>query len=335
MNFAEFQAWREQSLRPAPDLVDCGETNLYKALAPLQLRPEAAPAADPVHRCDLARAWLGRYGLPVDQSRRALVCRGVRHALSLIFRALAQGDATLWLPGDVYPVYGELARAAGLEPLEFRTLPAPELPAATPDSRPEYLLVTNPWKPLGRFLIEAEYAALIQWLAASPHRHLLIDAVYDLGVPFNATTLKLQQTGRAILLHSVTKGWLWPRSFGVVLIGDNHAPFAATFRNEPPSPDQLRLAQALLSTGAECPRRVSHALQRRAQALFARLPGAVSSSCLINPADVAPGCYLFPVGIPAEILLREHRLLAIPASAFGARDWAGSVLSSLSADFTP
>jgi len=335
VNFAEFQTWREQSLHAAPGLLDCGETNLYRALASLQLRPEESPVSGPVHRCDLARAWLARYGFPVDHSRRALVCRGVRHALSLIFRELAMGDATLWLPGDVYPVYGELARAAGLEPREFPTLPAPELPASAPEDRTEYLLVANPWKPLGRFLTDVECAALVAWLAASPHRHLLIDAVYDLGAPFHATTLELQQTGRAILLHSVTKGWLWPRSFGVALIGEDHMPFAASFRDEPPTPDQLRLAQILLSTGADCPRRVSDALQCRAQALVARLPNAVSSACLIDPADLAPGCYLFPVRIPAEMLLREYRLLAIPASAFGAKDWDGSILTSLSPAFAP
>ena len=175
---------------------------------------------------------------------------------------------------------------------------------------------------------------MANWLDASPHRHLLMDCVYDLSAPFHATTQKLQATGRAILLHSVTKGWLWPKTFGVALIGEGHSQFESAFHNDSPAPDQLRLAQRFLSTDTNCPSRVVTALQSRAPKLFAALPDPVCASLLLDPVCLAPSCYLFPVRIRAEELLRQHNILAIPASVFGA-DLDGSILTSLAGVFAP
>ena len=320
MNFSAFQLWREQSLITNPELLDCAETNLYRSLAPLQPKPDVSHTDHSVHRCDLARAWLARYGFSTNDSRRTLVCRGVRHALALIFQELARDDATLWIPGDVYPVYLELARDAGIEPRSFVTLPEPKIPTTHGNGSAEYLLITNPLKPLGRFLTDEECTTLTDWLDASPHRHLLMDCVYDLGAPFHATTQRLQGTGRAILLHSVTKGWLWPKTFGVALLGEGQSQFESAFRNDSPAPDQLRLAQQFLSTDTNCPSQVIAALQSRAQKMFAMLPDSVRKSLVLEPASLSPSCYFFPVGIQAEELSRLHRLLAIPSSVFGA-DW--------------
>jgi Aminotransferase class I and II len=334
VNFAAFQLWREQNLRMNPDLLDCAETNLYRSLASLQPKLGVSDADRPVHRCDLARAWLARYDFSANDSRRALVSRGVRHALALIFQKLARSDATIWIPRDVYPVYLELARAAGIEPRFFTTLPEPKIPVTQPNGSPEYLLITNPWKPLGRFLTDKECDTLTGWLAASPHRHLLIDCVYDLGAPFHVTTQKLHGTGRANLLHSATKGWLWPKTFGVALLGKGHSQFESAFRNDSPTPDQLSLAQQFLSTNANCPGQVIAALQSRAQKMFALLPDSIRKSLLLDPACLSPSCYFFPVGIRPAELLRLHHVLAIPASAFGA-DWDGSILTSLASVFAP
>ena len=277
----------------------------------------------PLHRCDLARAWLTRYSFPASYSRRALVCKGVRHALALIFQKLALCDATLWIPSDVYPVYQELAHTAGLKPQLFSTLPEPKIPASKSNVDPEYLLIANPLKPLGRYLTENECASLTQWLEASPRRRLFLDCVYDLNAPFHTTTQGLQNTGQTILLHSVTKGWLWPRTFGVAFINEDDSQFENAFRNAPPTPDQLRLARHFFSTASNCPEQVTAVLRTRAKKLLAVLPESVCKLLLIDPADHAPGCYFFPTRIPAGELLREYRLLAVPSSTFGAK-WGGA-----------
>ena len=261
-----------------------------------------------------------------------MVCRGVRHALSLIFNEVARDSGLLWIPSDVYPTYLELARAAGVEPQTFQTLPLPELPQSRNTSRAEYLLLANPWKPLGRFLADQECAVLMDWLETSPNRYLLMDCVYDLGEPFHITTRMLMETGRAILLHSVTKGWLWPKVFGVALLGEAQLQWGSAFRNDPPSQEQLRLAEKLLSHDTNLPDQVTSALGNRKHKLLAALPKAVIESLLTDPVAQAPGCYFFPVRIAAEELLRRHGIVGIPASAFGGT-WPGAILTSLAARF--
>ncbi|MBK3624312.1 aminotransferase class I/II-fold pyridoxal phosphate-dependent enzyme [Streptomyces asoensis] len=326
MNFEEFQAFRQRQLGASSALLDAAETNVYRALA--ALRPEQPAETNTVHRCDLARAWLRRYALPEEWSGRAMVCRGVRHGLTVVFRQLHADKARLWLPGDVYPVYFELARAAGLEPASYPTLPVPVLPGSPADHRPEYLLLANPSRPLGRYLSDDECAALISWLEESPRRRLLIDSVYDLGAPFAPGTRRLLDTGRAVLLHSVTKGWLWPRTFGIVVLDPARTAWAEAFRADPPTPAQLRLADRLLTGHGDVPRQIVDELAARAERLFDRLPDDVLTA-IPAASRTCPGNYFFPVGIPAETLRRDYGVLAIPVGVFGDSAWPGSVLTSL------
>ncbi|GAA1228928.1 hypothetical protein GCM10009665_19240 [Kitasatospora nipponensis] len=333
MRFEEFQTFRQRQLGACPALLDAAETNVYRALA--ALRPEPPADVRTVYRCDLARAWLRRFELPQEWSRRAMVCRGVRHGLEVVFHWLHSVRGRLWLPGDVYPVYFELARAAGLTPGSYPTLPAPALPPTPPtDDRPEYLLLVNPSKPLGRYLTDAECDAVISWLRESPHRRLLIDGVYDLGAPFAAGTRRLLDTGRAVLLHSVTKGWLWPRTFGVVLLGAEQTELAEAFRADPPTPDQLALAERLLTQDGDVPGQVVTELATRAERLFERLPQDVLAA-IAAASRTCPGNYFFPVDLPARTLQREYGVLALPATVFGQSHWPGSVLTSLAAPFGP
>jgi hypothetical protein len=334
VNFSAFQSWREHCLRSDPDLLDCAETNLYRALARLQPKPAALNPNRPVHRCDLARAWIHRFGFPEKESSHALVCSGVRHALGLIFQELAKDGAVVWIPCDVYPIYLDLARKIGIEPFLFSTLPQPKLPDARHEGRREYMVVTNPWKPLGRFLTDEECDALTVWVNAAPDRYLLVDCVYDLGTPFHPTTQRLWDTGRAILLHSLTKGWLWPKTFGVALMRSGHERLESVLRDNSPSQEQLSFAEKLLSTHIDLPSQIVATLGVHKRNLLAVLSAPVQSRLLLNPACLTPGCYFFAVGIRAEELLQQHRILAIPASTFGA-EWDGSIITSLAESFAP
>ncbi|MFI1767988.1 aminotransferase class I/II-fold pyridoxal phosphate-dependent enzyme [Streptomyces sp. NPDC020800] len=332
MRFEEFQEFRQRQLSAFPSLLDAAETNVYRALAPM--RPEPPTDMSTVHRCDLARAWLRRFELPEEWSGHAMVCRGVRHGLGVLFHGLRAVQARLWLPSDVYPVYFELARAAGLAHASYPTLPALALPRSSADHRPEYLLLANPSKPLGRYLSDAECASVISWLRQSPRRRLLIDGVYDLGATFAAGTRRLLDTGCAVLLHSVTKGWLWPRTFGVVLMGPTQTEWTEAFRADPPTPAQLRLADRLLTEHSEVPRQVVDELAARAEQLFERLPDEVLGA-IPTASRTCPGNYFFPVDIPAETLQRECGVLAMPVSVFGESSWSGSILTSLADAFGP
>ncbi|MBR7825814.1 aminotransferase class I/II-fold pyridoxal phosphate-dependent enzyme [Actinospica sp. MGRD01-02] len=332
MRFDELQALRRGQIGASPPLLDAAETNVYRTLAALRPEPPRDTSGTTVHRCDLARTWLRHFELPAELAAQAVISRGVRHGLGMVFQWLSALHPRLWLPSDVYPVYFDLAQAAGISPATYPTLPKPTLPCTTPDSSPEYLLLTNPSKPLGRHLSDAECTAVIAWLQESPNRRLLIDTVYDLGVPFAAGTRRLLGTGRAVILHSVTKGWLWPRTFGVVLLGPEDTELADTLRADPPSPAQLRLAEHLLTEHDSTPQRVVTALAARAHRLFERLPEEVLAA--IPPVTrTYPGNYFFPVEIPAETLRHEYRILAMPISVFGENNWPGSVLTSLAVTF--
>lgn len=332
MNFLAFKEWREECLRANPEALDCGETNLYRSLASMQPESGVSNTSNIIHRCDVASKWLSRYGFSESLSRRALVCRGIRHALNLIFRKLARDGALIWIPSDVYPVYSELALGEGLEWRAFPTLPQPRLPRRKNTGRPELLLLANPWKPLGRFLNDHECERLMDWLDASRHRCLLIDSVYDLGVPFHGTTRALVQTERAILLHSVTKGWLCPKTFGVALIPEAQLQLGPDFRSDPPSQEQLALATKLLSDDADMPNKVVAALRNRKDNLVGTLPASVSKFILKDRCALAPGCYFFPVNVRADSLLQRHGIVGVPASVFGAK-WNGTILSSLAGTF--
>ena len=174
----------------------------------------------------------------------------------------------------------------------------------------------------------------MSWLRESPHRRLLIDSVYDLGTPFADGTRRLLDTGCAVLLHSVTKGWLWPRTFGVVLLGPAQAGWAEAFRGDPPTSAQLRLADRLLTEHSDVPRQVVDELAARAERLFGRLPYEVLEA-IPAASRACPGNYFFPVEIPAETLQRECGVLAMPVSVFGESGWSGSILTSLADAFGP
>lgn len=327
MNFAEFTKYRETCLREQPSLLDAGATNLYAALAHLQ--PSLPLTTAKVHRCHLAQDWLAHFGLAQEAAPRALVSAGVRDSLATLFSHYAQMGYRAWLPCDNYPVYANLASAAGLQRLSFRTLPtvgAPSddiawpLPAA---GGPELLLVTNPIKPRGDYLCERDMRALETWLSADSRRRLLLDTVYTLSNRFHASTLRLLAGEQTILLHSLTKGWLRPKIFGIALVHERDQPtLTPLFRERPPPSANLQNADMLLREHSTLPGDVARALERASAKLRALVPDAV------HLPNVASSSYLFPVALGHGELLDRYQVLGIPASVFGGDDEL-TVLSSL------
>lgn len=258
MNFHEFQVHRAALVAADPTLVDFGETNIWRSLSDLIPRIPETPASK-LHRCHLAQAWLQLFGLPAEWAQQAQVSSGVRNSLMLLFSVARQRGITLRIPIDVYPVYGDLAEAAGLSFETFPTLPELRLP-----STGDWLLIPNPLKPAGRFLTSAEVANLRDWLKVNRTRRVLIDAVYTFDCRFHQTTQSLMETGQAIPLHSLSKGWLHPQVFGMALIPEaDLTTIAPLFRENSPSQDNLRKASCLLRSHTDCPANVAKALSTR------------------------------------------------------------------------
>jgi histidinol-phosphate/aromatic aminotransferase/cobyric acid decarboxylase-like protein len=324
MNFPDFQDRRRALLHQRPQLVDAAETNLYRSLHTL-IPPKAPPASARVHRCHLAAQWLELYGLPSDASRRALVTCGVRDSLATIFTHCATKGCRLWLPEDCYPVYHALASDAGLATCTFCTLPEPVWPDDAPGEGDEMLVVSNPLKPRGRWLSAADVEALRRWLAASARRRIILDVVYSLGVTFHPTIGALLETDQVILLHSLTKGWLHPRLFGIALLPEQDATiWMPLFRAKTTPEESLASARQLLSEHANMPARVAIALEAAGQRMGLMLPDIIAKSL---PVD-APG-YFFPVTVSWQELLNQG-VLGLPASTFGSKNEGITIVSSLS-----
>lgn len=324
MNFAQFQQFRERLLRERPDVVDCAATNLYATLSRF-IPPATTPPAHTVHRCHLATEWTARFDLPPELASRALISCGVRDSLALLFHHYAREGARLWLPADTYPVYGELARAAGLIPHEFVTLPEPAWPNSQPIPETELLVVTNPLKPLGRWLSPGDVAALAAWLGMNPRRRLLLDAVYTFETRFHPTTLQLLATQQTILLHSLTKGWLHPRLFGVALVPERDAAaLTPVFRTQPPSQSNLARARELMAQNAGMPVTISRELDSARSRLLTSIPQHLIP---LAAAD-APG-YFTPVADRWQDILNGSNVLGLPAAVFGSQRDDITILSSL------
>ena len=324
LSHPEFQALRAARLAERPELLDLADTNLYAALRRLGA-PAAARETSHIHRCHLASAWLAHFGLDPALGERAMVTGGVRDALATLFTHAEREGAQVWLPDDNYPVYRVLAEAAGLRPLTFPTIPAPVFPSAPPAGRSEYLLLTHPLKPLGRWLAEAEVDDLIAWSHADTGRRIVVDAVYTFGPRFHPATLRLFEDGRTILLHSLTKGWLEPRLFGVALLPRGDHDLRERFRAAAPAQPNLARASVLLAANAGLPAEVGAALAAARTRLSERLPAALDR-LLVDPA---PG-YLATCALPWTELLEVHGILGIPAEVFGSPRAGHTVISSLS-----
>jgi aspartate/methionine/tyrosine aminotransferase len=327
MNFTEFQKFREKTLQERPDVMDCSATNLYAALARLIPTKSKTPLNGTVHRCDLAAQWMEHFGFSREKARFALVSCGVRDSLRLLFSYYGSVKTRLWLPVDNYPVYWELARHAQFIPLEFPTLPEPAWPDGATSLGPELLVITNPLKPLGRWLTMRDINALTAWLEASPNRRLILDTVYTFETRFHASTLQLLATGQTILLHSLTKGWLHPRLFGVALVPETDASvLSPIFRANSPKQENLIHAHELLTHHADMPAAIAGELAVAHDCLIAALPSFLTD---FSSAD-APA-YLTSTSTHWMELLGEANVLGLPASVFGSpRDDLTSSLHFLS-----
>lgn len=324
MNYERFKAKRQKVLRDDSSATDCSEMNLYEALAPLVASP-MANTQERIHRCHLAAEWTALFGLPSEMAKQALVSSGVRDSLARIFAHYTSKGAQAWLPSDTYPVFHELAAAAKLPVREYPTLPEPVWPNKLLGDGLEIMLVTNPMKPLGRWLSAEDLAALKSWLGGNPRRRLLIDTVYTFGTTLHETTLELVRGGQAILLHSLTKGWLRPRLFGVALVPpDDLASLAPAFRQAPPPQSSLAEARWLMSKHQQKPDRVRSAIDSANRDMRVKFPQLFPSGNALGPTG-----YFHVVHRPWAALLAEDRMLGIPATVFGSKREDITVLSSL------
>lgn len=319
MDFREFRAFRER-LAADSSLADMAEHNLYASL------PAAFPGRfDPMgesrssrapYRCHVAELFLERWGMGPEAKTRTSVCEGVRAALSAVFRLAASRGMRLMVPSDVYPEYLALARAARVDFSCYQALLGP--PGDEKLAAFDGLLVCEPTKPWGVAMPLAEAARLGSWAAARPESRLLIaDCAYDIdGTP----AARLWRGDRsALILASLSKGWLAPRRAGCAFAPDGWvAPLREALGALPKSESGLRQAYRALADFPGRPADVASALATLAPRADATL-GALGR--------LPWSGYFAHSPLPASDWLAKG-IIAIPASAFGSSS-GHSILSLL------
>ncbi len=333
MDFNAFLDWSVRVRRDRPEVTPLCEMRIARAFASIRPGVEAPSGIKAVHRCDLARDWCQLRGLPVSLSKRALVCRGVREALKLLFARFARSGETVAIPRDVYPVYWTIAANTGVRAVGVETFPACDLKeafAVATNCRATHLLLPFPLKLQGRGWSDIDIAGARAWLADGDDRRLLLDGVYSFGLRLGDDVRALIATDQVIYLDSLSKGWLHERVFGTAIVPERDLEhYAPAFRSERAEVGALQTAHALMRTSPGFPARLTSEIDRLRTALATQLEGSgLKTSSATNG-------YLLAVEGEAEALLRQHDILTIPASVFGSDAPGWSVASALPADAAP
>jgi hypothetical protein len=291
--------------------LDC--MNPVKALSAMRARlPTSLPRASVA---DLEAAWRTRWGL-TDAEGSVRLSTGVRPLLAQLFGSFAESGRRVLAPEDVYPVYLQLAKEAGVALSTFPTVPHPALPPIGVDRRGEVLLVPEPLVPLGRGLNDLEVTHIQSWLEQDHERLLILDCVYTFSEGFTKAAEAFLAGGRTVLLHSLAKGFLAPDVAGFAI-----GPAAVIDKCVHQIGDEARtMAVHLLREASDLPQQLALEFSRR-------------WSILNRTLDLpAPDIGYFAVVPTAFDTLLARGQLAVPGSVFGsvAGDW--SAVTCLLAD---
>jgi histidinol-phosphate/aromatic aminotransferase/cobyric acid decarboxylase-like protein len=317
MNFAAYKTVARDILASASGSkllrLDC--MNPVKALD--SMRPALRGPARSASPRELEECWRSATGL-LDAPGHVVLATGVRPLLSALFAWFARDGRRLHAPADVYPVYLDSARRAGLDVTTFPTVPVPMLPTSALVSGPEVMLIPEPLVPLGRPLSGAETAHISSWLEEDRRRLLVLDCVYTFSSHFTQAAQALLSSGQTILLHSLAKAFLTPDTAGFA-IGPHSV--LESFEHRIPH-EAVATAVRVLNSAPNLPSRLN--------CLFAERWARMAVADIATPATgyfaVAPLSF-------DSLLARGH--LAVPGSTFGAStaDWCA--VTCLLADADP
>jgi aspartate/methionine/tyrosine aminotransferase len=258
--------------------------------------------------------WEKATGIALDPEN-TVIGRGVRDLLAATFVSVLKRDDDLWLPEDVYPVYGKLAVDAGLRARTFPTLPQPQLDFLTQPTKHATVVLPVPISPLGRLPSQAETDALLEWLHGSPHRLLIIDAVYTFEFEKSRSLMDLflhENGDQCIALWSCSKSWLLPKSLGIAMTPRRFTPILANHVSPPMYSDLCRI-NFMLENHPDLWRQQQKAFTVEWQRLA---PVISSADCNWQPP---PTGYFSVMDSPFTTLLDGYGILSVPVSVFGSK----------------
>jgi histidinol-phosphate/aromatic aminotransferase/cobyric acid decarboxylase-like protein len=258
-------------------------------------------------------AWSDATGWLPDK-KSIVAGPGIRELLAGVMSGERGRIGELWIPSDVYPVYGELARAAGHQPRTFVTLPEPDWSFLDTTAAQSAVLLPVPLSPRGRLPAPTELDALLRWLERGPDSLLIVDAAYTYEFSACRSTVQaLFHTGRCVILWSCSKPWLLSRSLGLAAVPESRAS-SLRKRIAPPADSALPGVVAKLEGLPDLPRRQQAAFRREWGRIEPRLKAVAPEW---HPPETG---YFSIVQRPFADLLERHDLLGVPGSVFGSTD---------------
>jgi len=323
VDFESYKRFRSELLQQRCLLrLDC--MNPVQALSTwIAKTPELGPQANAnIDRTLLL--WEEATGMALHPAR-TVIGRGVRDLLAATFTSVVKKGEDLWLPEDVYPVYGKLAMDAGLTARTFPTLPRPKFDFLTHSAECATVVLPVPLSPLGRLPDKSESDALLGWLRGSPRRLLVIDAVYTFDFEKSRSFMDLFLGGngdQCIALWSCSKSWLLPQSLGIAMTPSRLAPTLAD-HVVPPSHSDLGKINSTLESQPDL-----WSLQQKAFTFeWQRLAPIIRS--VDRNWEPPPSGYFSVLEVPFSSLLNEHGILSVPLSVFGGKHDDFSIVTCL------
>lgn len=304
MDYPQFQSFREQLLMDKPQVLDLANTNVYgwrKAWG----KPTPGVVEKAKYRCHLAEEYLAWLGIDAITKADILVSEGVRHSLLNLLPRVQ----FLVRPMDVYPEYKRIGYRAGVLTSTYSArigVPWQILEQAENWT----VLICDPLKPWGGQQDQQEYDRLIQ-LAQKQQGMVVVDGAYA-RKPHPRVVEGIAKGQPILWLGSLSKGWLMPWTFGVVLGHQSVIePWRKDFQALPKQADKLQLAWELLVNDPQRPMEVEQMCRRARTMLIEQLQQLDLAHGLIDPGHG----YLLRHRLSAEALL-DYKILAVPGSVF-------------------
>lgn len=289
----------------------------------------------------------------VFDNSRIILSKGIRHSVNGIMTHFKQtnNSSVFYVPNDVYPVYGQIAKKVGvphnsyptifgsgiLKYLEFirdsksnldkKKSDSTDLSDHLTDHPSEIAVIADPM-PLSRStLTKKDRDLILRWLDEAKNRFVIIDSVYSTS--FNQIIEPLLATNRVFYLNSLSKSHCSPNMLGINIIPSNFEEVLRESLEKELTDETLQTADVMLGlyTQRDAMKFQSHLFSRAWKSVDQQL---IDRGFMPTVPDFGDSPYLKMYQIPYDTLLKSN-VISIPMDVYERPDMynTGSIVSCL------
>ena len=205
MDYVTYTTFRDS--QDLENYTDMGDLDYYAHRSkPIPQRTSGHKGMN-IHRCHLVEDFLRFFSLPSDLKQEVGMSNGVKHSLGVLMDAY---NTQRWVvPYDQYPVYQKLVKKH-IHPRGSMVYPAM---GTHPIPSGDILLMCAPNKPYGT---DTPYHLIRKWMTNNTDGLVILDIVYLFDLKSDDRLWELYETGRVILLYSLSKSLAAPNRAGFV-----------------------------------------------------------------------------------------------------------------------